>query len=385
MKIALIRKNYSLRKAGAERYCVNLSRQLKAMGHQITVIGETIDEDLRDEVEFLRVKVRNTTSWAKNRSFAVNAAATAASRNFDIVHGLSRVPGVDTFRLTDPLQIHWLRVYYPPRSKWLQHLNPRHRTLIELERKLYQGPQTRRIIVQSSLDARLIQEYYQVPPERIRLVRNGVDLSAFREEARASASEVRRELGTGNAPLIVFAGMDFRRKGLDSLLSAMSQLQHSSAQLLVLGDGNLPVYQKAAAKLGISQRVIFGGRKQGMARYYGAADLFVLPTIYEPFPNVNLEAMACGTPVITTATAGGVDLIDEGNNGYLISSAEAISDMTAKIDRHLSLPASELSRMQNCCLQTAARFPIERNAKETLQVFEEVLRERTRSAQPAAA
>ena len=131
-----------------------------------------------------------------------------------------------------------------------------------------------------------------------------------------------------------------------------------------------------ANKLGVGERVIFAGRKQGMARYYGAADLFVMPTIYEPFPNVNLEAMACGTPAITTATAGGVDLIDEGNNGYLISSAEAVQELTNMIDYHLTLPDDELKRMRECCVRTAEEFTVARNACETVKVFEEVLAER---------
>ncbi|MCA9096752.1 MAG: glycosyltransferase family 4 protein [Planctomycetaceae bacterium] len=376
MHVAVIRKVVSLKKAGAERYAVNLSRQLKKLGHRVTVIGESIDEELLDELEFLPVQVRNTTSWAKNQSFARNALAVASRGGFDIVHGLSRVPGVDTFRLTDPLQAHWLKVFYTGLSGRLQGMNPRHRTLLELERGIYQGNRTRRIIVQSSLDAKLIQDYFGVPAEKIRLIRNGVDLQTFHFGTRQSGQDIREELRIGDAPLIVFAGMDFRRKGLGTLLEGMGRIQSKSAKLLVLGDGAIPEYERMANRLGIGDRVIFAGRRQGIARYYGAADLFVLPTIYEPFPNVNLEAMACGTPAITTSTAGGVDLIDEGNNGYLISSATAVEELTNTIDYHLALPSEEIERMRGCCVRTAEAFPVERNARETVAVFEEVLAER---------
>lgn len=379
MHVALIRKVVSLRKAGAERYAVNLARQLQKLGHRVTVIGESIDAELLDEMEFVPVKVRNTTSWAKNLSFAKNAIAEAAKGGFDLVHGLSRVPGVDTFRLTDPLQAHWLHVFYGGISGKLQRWNPRHRAILELERGIYQDERTKRIIVQSSLDHRLIQEYYGVSQEKIRLVRNGVDGQTFHPGVRQSRAEVRRELGVGEAPLIIFAGMDFRRKGLGTLLEGMSRIQSKSARLLVLGDGAIPEYQQQARRLNVEERVIFAGRKQGIARYYGAADLFVMPTIYEPFPNVNLEAMACGTPAITTATAGGVDLIDEGNNGYLISSVEAVKELANTIDYHFALPETELERMRACCVRTAEEFTVMRNARETLNVFEEVLIERRRN------
>ena len=70
MKIALVRRSCSLRQAGAERYCVNLFRQLQARGHEVTIVGESIDDDLRPEADFLPVRVNHTTSWTKNRSFA---------------------------------------------------------------------------------------------------------------------------------------------------------------------------------------------------------------------------------------------------------------------------------------------------------------------------
>src|SRR5579871_3442115 len=176
MHIALVRKQYSLKKAGAERYCVNLSRQLQALGHRVTVIGELIDDELRSEVEFLPVKVRHTTSWAKNRSFAENSAKIIAQHRFDVVHGLSRTASVDCFRVTDPLQIHWLNVFYRnPLNNFLQRLNPRHRAVLDLERRIYQAPRVRRFITQSRLDSRLLVEYYGVPEEKIRRIYNGVD------------------------------------------------------------------------------------------------------------------------------------------------------------------------------------------------------------------
>lgn len=378
MHIALVRRCYSLKKAGAERYCVNLSRQLQRLGHRVTIIGETIDPDLKDSIEFLPVKVNHLASWTKNQSFADNVDKVVKQHKFDIVHGLSRTPAVDTFRLTDPLQAHWLNVFYGNGLvRSLQNWNPRHRTILEIERSVYQSDHVRRYITQSKLDTRLLVEYYGVPEEKIVRVSNGVDTVQFRPDARRESGVVREELGVeADEPLLVFASMDFRRKGLGPLLKAITVCKTPGVKLLVLGNGDTRTYGRMASDLGLKKRVIFAGRQSAMARFYGAGDLFVLPTIYEPFPNVNLEAMACGTPVLTSATAGGADIIRVGENGYLVNQPDAVHDMADCIDHHLALSGSERQAMAEHCWQTAQGMTVEQNARNTLAVFEAVVREK---------
>ena len=397
MHIALVRRQCSLKKAGAERYCVNLFRGLQRLGHRVTVIGEGIDDELKKEVEFLPVSVNALTSWTKNRSFAENCEKLVRSRRFDIVHGLSRVTGLDTYRLTDPMQTHWVKVWYRnPVSRWFQQLNPRHRAIFELERKLYRPTGVRRVIVQSKLDARLLVEYFGVDESRIRRIVNGVDTQVFCPQARIERAAVRVDLfrqfaaaDCGNklrpmsssltpddTPLLVFASMDFRRKGLDTLLAALAKVKERETRLLVLGAGDIARYRRLAKFHGVANRVLFAGRQSSMERFYGAADLFVLPTIYEPFPNVNLEAMACGTPVITTASAGGADLIEPGRNGFIIPDAWSVQALAEQIDHYLALPISVKSKMSDACWQIASKLRVEDNARQVVEVFEEVLREK---------
>ena len=378
MRIAIVRRVCSLKKAGAERYCVNLFRQLQRLGHDVTIVGEAIDEELRAEVSFLPVPVNRLTSWTRNRSFARNAATVVERGHFDIVHGLSRVAGLDTYRLTDPLQTHWVRVYY--RQGWRQQLerwNPRHRAIFQIEQALFGAAGPRRIIVQSQLDSRLLQLYFGVQPQRLRLVRNGVDLQTFQPDDGTDAVLVRKELELSERqPLLLFASMDFRRKGLDSLLQALSQSEQRNSVLVVLGNGDISGYQQVARRLGVGDRVRFLGRQSGMTRYYRAADAFVLPTIYEPFPNVNLEAMACGTPVITTATAGGADLVEPGVNGYLIADAWAIPELTRRMDEILCVSSAGRREFAAASRATAEQWPVQRNAQATAAVLEEAWREK---------
>lgn len=380
MKIALVKRRYSLRHGGSERYCVNLARRLQATGHGVTVIGESIDEELKDEVEFRPVRVNRLTSWTRNRSFAENCGRVAREGKFDVVYGLGRSFGVDAVRITERLQSHWVNVYYRnPVGRLIQKWNPRHRTLIELERRIYNSCGCRRIVAQSKLDRQLVMAYYGIPEEKIRIVHNGVDTGTFHPGVRSERAAIRREFGIGNdVPLLLFASMDFEGKGLRSILRALRESRHRELVLLVLGQGPVAQFRRIARGFGVEHRVIFGGRRSDIHRSYGAADLFLLPTAYEPFPNVNLESMACGTPALSTSTAGGADIIKHGHNGYLVSSVHAVDEMTDCLNEHFSLSPALREEMSDACWNLARTMTVENNVRRTLEIFEEVLLEKFR-------
>ena len=369
MRIALVKQRYSLRHGGSERYCVYLARRLQLAGHEVTVIVEKIDEELRGEVAFISVRVNRMTSWTRSRSFAENAGKAATEGQFDLVYGLGRSFGLDAVRVTERLQSHWLDVYYRhPLNRALQGLNPRHRTLIDLERTIYNSGQVRRVVTQSQLDRRLVVEHYGIPEEKICTIYNGVDIEVFHPGLRVHRTDVRAELGIDpDVPLLLFASMDFEGKGLRSICHAMEACSDNESRLLVLGTGPTRKFQRLANHLGIGRRVMFAGRRNEIERFYGASDLFT---------NVNLEAMACGTTVMKKRTAGFADVVDEGRNGYLISDMYAVEEIATGIERHVSLSQPERQVMADACWATAQAMTIEKNIQQTLEMLEGVRREK---------
>lgn len=380
MKIALVKKRYSLRHGGSERYCVNLSRRLQQSGHDVTIIGETIDDELKDDIDFIPIATSNWSSWSRNQSFAEGCQSAVKQNRFDIVYGIGRSYGLDAVRVTERLQSHWLNVHYRnPVRRSLEQMNPRHRTLINLERDIYQSKSVFCVVTQSQLDRQLVQKYYNIPEEKIRTIYNGVDTNQFHPGVREQASDVYSELNLDpENPLLVFASMDFEGKGLRYLLEGLSRIDNKEAHLLVLGSGPTSKFQKIANAHNVGKRVTFAGRRNDIQRYYGAGDLFLLPTAYEPFPNVNLEAMACGLPVMTTKTSGGADIIREGQNGYLIPDVQSVDEIVECLNQHLSLSTQQTAAMQACCWETAQQLTIDKNTQQTLQMFEEVLLEKFR-------
>ncbi len=378
MKIALVKRRYSLKAGGSERYCVMMARGLMEAGHEVTVIGHVLDDELKNDVRFVQVPISKWTSSTKNRSFAINCRSAIAAGQFDVTYALGRAFGVDAVRITERLQSHWLNVYYSA-GFWrtVQSLNPRHRTLIELERQLYTAHSTRRIVTQSKLDRDLVKRYYGIDDSKITTIYNGIDASLFHEGFRSERHQVRERFGIPQqARLMIFASMDFEGKGLRTILQSMAACRGIEPHLLVLGTGPIAKFSTLARNLGVERQVVFAGRQSHIAACYGAGDVFILPTEYEPFPNVNLEAMACGLPVITTATSGGADILQDSKNGFLISHRNALEEMTDVITRYFSITQSQQETMSRNAVGTAQKFPISATIHKTIEMLMEVADEK---------
>jgi teichuronic acid biosynthesis glycosyltransferase TuaC len=179
-----------------------------------------------------------------------------------------------------------------------------------------------------------------VPAEKVRVIENGIDPEVFRPLDRI---EARRSLGLPKyGPLLVSVGTLAPRKGFHLVMEAMVKLKRRWPTLrfaVIGGDGPEGAMgaelRQLAAKLKLETQVIFPGprRREELAVWYSAADLFVLATAHEGCPNVVLEALACGTPVVATPVGNIPELLDSPETGLVVErSVEAIA---AGLDRAL--------------------------------------------------
>lgn len=168
-----------------------------------------------------------------------------------------------------------------------------------------------------------------VPANKITTLRNGVDLLRFRETERQSTRDQ-----FGNGKIMLFAGWLIPRKRLDIVVKVTARLKDITT--VVVGSGPLESYiKKEAGRLGIEDRLVLCGQVDpaDMPRYFSAADVLLLPSDREGWANVLLEALACGTPVVTRAVGGAPDLITENVAGRVVDSdspeliAEAVADV----------------------------------------------------------
>jgi UDP-glucose:(heptosyl)LPS alpha-1,3-glucosyltransferase len=198
-----------------------------------------------------------------------------------------------------------------------------HRVVLALERRLF--ARTPRIVAIAEMGRREIADLYGVEATRLDVVYNGVDLERFHPRHRVALGKAARAaLGAGEHDWIaLFVGSGFERKGLPVALRAFAAVGDRSARLVVIGKGEVRSHRALAAHLGIGERVAWLGPQADVERWYAAADVCVLPALYEPFGNVHLEALASGVPVVTSVRAGGREALRDPLAGTAVDPTEA--------------------------------------------------------------
>jgi UDP-glucose:(heptosyl)LPS alpha-1,3-glucosyltransferase len=237
-------------------------------------------------------------------------------------------------------------------------LNPYHRYVRKAEQRMLEHPRLRAVICNSRMVRDEIQRNFRVAPEKLHVIYNGVDLEQFhpqhRERLRGAA---RAEIGcSARDTVFVFVGSGFSRKGLDAAVAAISR---TPFWLLVVGK------DRFSGKP--TERVRFLGAQEDVRPYYAAADCFLLPSRYDPFPNTALEALAMGLPAIVSARCGAAEVIEPGVNGWVCQ-----PDDVAGIARLLQEADSAIGAgrpMGKAARATAERFGFDAMAKQLVDLY----------------
>lgn len=375
MKIALINHTFSLSHGGLERHSVNLATSLAQEGHEVHVFACRA-EDLAEGVEIHSIPVSRRSGVWRLLRFQWDVRKAIKGTSFDIVYGLTRFFPLDIYRMGDGIQRHWVRIRYPFAPwRWLNYLlNPVHALNLYLERRISQPQNCSRIVTNSKLCRDHAHRYYGIDPHRVRVIYNGVDHDVFAPEATASfRGPVRKELGLKDGDIaILYVSNNWKRKGLAVVLKALALLGEGGKNfhVLAVGRGKSKPFLALARRLGLEGRLHIVGATTEVHRYYGAGDLLVLPTLYDPFANVCLEAMACGLPVVTTAENGASELIREAVNGYVQNRATDAEELAGLLGR--CLDKKHLRAMGREAYMTARPYTRERNMRESLDLFQEL-------------
>jgi UDP-glucose:(heptosyl)LPS alpha-1,3-glucosyltransferase len=278
----------------------------------VTVLCRTHGAPPHPNVKFETLRGLSLGSGFRHASFA-KASARYLSRyqdRYDVVLGLGRTPHQDVLRVGGGCHETLLE------AAGIRRRSLKDRTYIRLQAASVNAPGNKKVVANSHMVADDLKRRYGLANEKLGVIHNGVDLARFSfESLRESAGALRARLGFGKEDIVFcFVGTGFARKGLDLILKAFSRLhpRDSRCHLLVVGeDSAADRYHALARKFGCSDRVRFLGGRDDPEVCMAAADVFVLPTRYDPFANVTLEALACGLPVITTHGNGGSEVLND--------------------------------------------------------------------------
>jgi UDP-glucose:(heptosyl)LPS alpha-1,3-glucosyltransferase len=243
---------------------------------------------------------------------------------------------------------------------------------LALERRVFRDTPT--IVTNSQRGQEEIARHYRIPHTRMSTIYNGVDTDRFHTGVRQRLRQAQRAAWgvCADELVLLYVGSGFHRKGLDAVVKALGELRRrglANTRLVVVGKGRLGPYQRLAHKLSVADLVRFDGHRHDVERCYAGADLFVLPTLYDPFANACLEAMACGLPVITTEANGAAELLHNGVNGYVLGEVPSTETF---VDALLPILLSRERRqaMGEAASRTACEYPLSRALTHTLQLYE---------------
>lgn len=370
MKIAIIRKKYTFH-GGAESYINDLIKFLIAKGHEVYIYSIKWQKNPEKlPITFKKIPTVSLNSFLRDLTFIIFGyfILKKESKNFDIIQSHDKFLIQDIYRAGDGCHIQWLkerwrRVSLLKKASIL--LNPYHWLILLIERSIFRRKRFKKIVAISEMVKRNIVENYGVNPDDIVIIYNGINFEKFANLDKENyRNEIRKKFGIDNEEFVIlFVGSGFERKGVKYLIEAAEKVEQPLT-VLVVGKGDSKKYRKYIKK----QKVIFCGPQKEIEKFYAAADLFVFPTIYEPFGLVVLEAMAAGLPVITTKLSGASEIIINGENGFVVEVPEDIH----KIGEHIITLLRDRALYQNMSNKakiTASKFSMHRNFQEIEKLY----------------
>nr|WP_159464768.1 glycosyltransferase family 4 protein [Scandinavium goeteborgense] len=317
-RLAIVRQKYRP-DGGAERFVSRALTALSSQDLELNVITRQWQGEKQDD---WNIHICNPQKWgriSRERGFAHAARQLWQAEQFDIVQSHERIPGCDIYRAGDGVHRRWLLQRQRILPNWrgqLLMLDRYHRYVMGAEKAMYQAKELKAVICNAEMVKNEIIEDFGVDAKKIHVIYNSIDSSRFVPAQSVQRLALREQLGIpGEAVVLCFVGSGFERKGLAAAIKAIA---NTDRYLLVVGQDKAEKHYKALAQSeGCSDRVRFCGMQKETLPFYQAADGLLLPTLYDPFPNVILESMACGLPVITSDTCGGSEFIEQGLNGFV--------------------------------------------------------------------
>ncbi len=327
MKVTLL-KSRVRHAGGLEKAANRIAQAFTVRGAEVTILSEElmVSPSWRWPA-FVRMEQFDqfTRTWLKQNPS-------------DLIFGMDRNRFQTHLRAGNGVHAAFLesRISAEGRLKWLSCLcNPLHHKILTLEKAAFEQPSLRRLFTNSYFVRRQILEHYRVDPQKIQVIHNGVEWheleSAFQERPPPNLNQFR----------LLFIGNGYRRKGLHVLLNAIAHLRRPELHLSVVGkDRHAQDFVRQVARLNLQKQVTFFGPQSDIRPFYQQCDALAIPSFYDPFANVTVEALAMGLFVISSKSNGGHEVLTP-ENGAIIERLDDLDAVAASLRTALNHPKTD--------------------------------------------
>ena len=315
-------------RGGAERYLDHVCLDLCQRGHEITVLCvEAIERGgaFPPGLSIERLDVPRFPRWRRELTFARRSVRAHRESGRDLLFAVRHALEADVyqphggcFRAARRGASGHLPLALRAANQVVAGCRPATQILLWLDREVFRrSPE----ITLVSISGKVEDEFKAMYPEvayHFRRLYHGVDTRHFQDgdrEALASGLRVRHEIPRTHR-VAVFLAHRFRPKGLRHVLQALSRVKQW--HVLVGGRDDPRSFRRLAARLGMDRRVHFLGAVSDSREVLAGADALVLPTYFDACSLAVLEALACGTPVVTTLQSGSGELMESGQHGFVL-------------------------------------------------------------------
>lgn len=346
MKRVLFFKQTMGATGGLEKYSRRLLKAFAERGCEVTLVTGSPCSEMIPGVQTVSLPLLGLFGFQKLKKWDKATLEFAQTHPHDLAFTLDRITSATHIRAGNGVHASFLqkRKESPLRQLSFK-LNPLHRTILHLETLGFESPSLRKLIVNSHMVKEEILSHYQVDPSKIAVHHNGVE---HEEMAPAFAKwpqtreELQKELRLDPGMFtFLFVGHHYKRKGLDELLSGLALVPR--ARLLVVGkEKNMQRYDSLVKKFKMEARVHFLGERSDVRKLYALADAAVIPSLYDPFANVTVEALAMGLFVVSSAFNGGKEVLDA-ENGTVIENLFDPESVAASLQVALRFSKTTLS------------------------------------------
>lgn len=368
MRVALLTRRFDPWGGGTERDLVITAGLLRAAGHAVSIYAER-SRAASKEFAVRQIGLRFAPRSIRLLAFARRAPAVARRGGADLVVSFARTIGADVLRSGGGAHASYLDAARQWRggTASMMRLAPYHRAQMLIERRGFTAPSLKLALAVSRLVAADLTARFGLPSGKVVTLYNGVDLARFRPCADVSSRDnQRRELGLPvGLPLAFFIGNGFARKGLPELIDAWPSVA-PDARLVVIGnDRRARAIHSHAARTGIAARAMFLGPRPDVPALLQVADVLVLPSHFEPFGNVVLEAMASGVPALTTVHAGAAEVLPPELSRFTVANPTDKAELAARLNALLAQSAA----LRDLARATAERFTWQRYGEELVSAL----------------